>query len=243
MSTVIARARSLVRPVTISTGQLDVLKLIAFVSMVVDHANKVWLNGAFPAMELFGRLAFPLFAWCFAYALVHHLSNGRRFVMTCLVFAIATQWPFYQVLVHHAPGQVKLGSLNILAAFLFAFAINRVANGKGKLAEVGAYLLFGVGGLLCLDVSYAWQGIGLMLCCVGLFRTGRLLYAVGCAVLLVLCLVPNVAMAIPVVALVVLFSSITGFASTVPRFLFRNGLYIGYAGHVWLLYVLSSRFH
>ncbi|WP_434716308.1 TraX family protein [Paraburkholderia sp. A3RO-2L] len=243
LSTFIARYGFRVQPVSVSPGQLDLLKLLAFLSMVTDHVNKALLHEAYPAMELLGRFAFPLFAWSFAYTFVHHLRNGKRFVATCLLFALVTQWPFYQVLVNHTPGQFRLGSLNILAAFLFAFSINRLWCHKGKLAEMGAYVLFGGGGLLCLDVSYAWQGIGLLLCCVGLFRTGGALYAVGCVFLLALCLVPNVFMAVPILIVLVLFSGITGFGTGIPRFLPRYSLYIGYAGHVWLLYLLSGRFH
>ncbi|MFX1767947.1 TraX family protein [Paraburkholderia sp. A1RI-2L] len=243
MSTFITRYRFRVQPVAVSPGQLDLLKLLAFLSMLTDHVNKALLHEAYPAMELLGRFAFPLFAWCFAYSFVHHLRNGKRFVATCLLFGLLTQWPFYQVLIHHTPGQLRLGSLNILAAFLFAFAINRLSSHKARLAEMSIYVLFGAGGLLCFDGSYAWQGIGLILCCVGLFRTGGVLYAVGCAFLLVLCLLPHVFMVVPILIVLVLFSGIVGLGAGIPRFLPRYSLYIGYAGHVWLLYLLSSRFH
>lgn len=242
LSTLINRYRFQVQ-VAVRPGQLDLLKLLAFASMVTDHVNKALLHGAYPGMELTGRLAFPLFAWCFAYSLVHHLRNGKRFVATCLLFGLAAQWPFYQTLIRHTPGNLRLGSLNILAVFLFAFAINRLSSYKGRLAEMGIYVLFCAGGLLCLDASYAWQGIGLVLCCVGLFRTGNAFYAIGAVALLVVCLIPHVLMVVPILAVLVLFSSIAGFGWRIPRFLPRNSLYIGYAGHLWLLYLLGGRFH
>lgn len=245
MSTFIGRYRFQVKPLTIGLGQLDLLKVLAFASMLSDHVNKALLHGAYPAMELFGRFAFPLFAWCFAYSFVHHLRNEKRFVLTCLVFALVSQWPFYQVLVQHAPGQVRLGSLNILASFLLAYVINRLPRWS-YLAQPAAYFLFLVGGLLCFDASYAWGGIGLILCCVGFFRTGGVLYAAGCLVLLLVCLapdVPNVAMFVPIVTVVMLLSCVSVIGARMPRFLPRNWLYIGYTGHLWLLYLISSRFH
>ena len=44
----------------LSTG---LLKLIALVSMFIDHAGKVIFGNA-PDMRLLGRIAFPLYAWC-----------------------------------------------------------------------------------------------------------------------------------------------------------------------------------
>jgi hypothetical protein len=243
LSSVPIRPLLRLRPVTIAPGQLDMLKALAFVAMVGDHVNKALLHHAYPALNLFGRFAFPLFAWCFAFCVVHHLRNGRRFVISSFLFAALSQWPFYEVLVPHKEHLARLGSLNILPAFLFAYGINRIWSSENVGRQTLSYLLFGLGGCLFFDASYAWQGLGFLLCSIGYFRSGGPLYAAGCIVLLLLCLIPNWVMLLPIVVAVLLFSSFGGLGVSLPRFLQRNALYVGYAGHLWLLFLLVRCFH
>ncbi|MCW5181815.1 hypothetical protein BJL96_27730 [Burkholderia cenocepacia] len=224
-----------------TSGQLDTLKAFAFLAMVCDHVNKGLLHQAYPAMSLFGRFAFPLFAWCFAYSVVHHMRDTQRFVRTAAIGCIAVQWPFYQVLVPHGAA-IRIGSLNILATFLFAFVINQISANR-LLREFASPVVFIFGGVLCMGASYGWAGIGLILACIGFFRSGGVVYAGGCLGLLALCMIGSEVMVVPVVAVVLACSSVAGVAVRVPRFLPRNALYVSYVGHIWLLYFMVSLFH
>jgi len=230
------------RTLAISTGQLDALKLIAFVSMLSDHVNKVLLHGGYPFMSIFGRLAFPLFAWCFAYSAVHHLRDTRRFVVNGIVFSVLAQAPFFFLFIHAR----RIGCLSILPVFLFAWLVSRVKAWRGVPAEAIQYPLFALAGVLAYDASYAWSGIGFVLSCIGFFRFGGKAYAIGVFMLLALVLVGSLgseAMFLPVVVVALLFSSIGKLGLNLPRFMPRNALYLGYVGHLWILYLLTLYFH
>jgi hypothetical protein len=218
------------------------LKTIAFVAMLSDHANKVFLHQAYPWMSIFGRLAFPLFAWTFAYSLVHHMRDERRFARNSVVFSVLAQWPFFMLFIHAK----RIGCFSILPVFFFAWAINRIGGWKGIAREVFQYPLFALAGLMAFDASYSWFGIGFVLCCIGFFRSGGLVYAVGVVALLALVLVGTVgteAMLLPIVGVALMVSSVGKAGERLPRFLPRNGLYIGYVGHLWVFYLLTLYFH
>lgn len=75
----------------------DLLKLVAIVSMLVDH-----IGGAFfPETGVFrwaGRLAFPLFCYCMTVGLLY-TRNIKRYLGRLAVFALVSQ-PFYVLAFH-----------------------------------------------------------------------------------------------------------------------------------------------
>lgn len=232
---------SLTAPI-VGTGQLDVLKVVAFMAMLSDHVNKVLLHNAYPGMSTLGRLAFPLFAWCFAYSVVHHLRDTRRFVQNAIIFSLLAQVPFFILFIHAK----KIGCLSILPVFLFAWIVNRQEGWKGIPREAFQYPLFALAGILTFDASYSWSGVGFVLCCIGFFRSGGWGYGAGAMALLVLVLAGSASsevMFFPIVAVLLLVSSVGKLGQKIPRFLPRNGLYLGYVGHLWALYVLTLYFH
>lgn len=77
-----------------ASGALELLKLAGLAAMVVDHANKYGLDGAYPAMEHVGRLAFPLFALVVAANLRWHTADAQRYFMRLAVWGLASQ-PVY----------------------------------------------------------------------------------------------------------------------------------------------------
>jgi hypothetical protein len=240
-STTTGPISSLAAP-TVSTGQLDVLKVIAFLAMLSDHANKVLWHNAHPGMSIFGRLAFPLFAWCFAYSVVHHMRDTRRFVRNAIIFSLLAQVPFFILFIHAK----KIGCLSILPVFLFAWLVNRLEGWKGIPREAFQYPLFALAGLLTFDASYSWFGVGFVLCCIGFIRSGGWIYGAAVLALLVLVLVGSIgseAMFLPIVAVVLLISSVGKIGQKIPRFLPRNALYLGYVGHLWALYLFTLYFH
>lgn len=225
----------------ISPGQLDALKVLAFVTMVGDHVNKGLLQHGYPVLTLAGRFAFPLFAWTFAYSVVHHLRNEKRFLRISLVACAIVQWPFYEVLVPHEAA-FRIGSLNALAPFIFAFLINRMAQYR-LLRDWAVPIVFLIAGMLCFDASYGWAGIGLVLACIGFFRVGGAFYGALCVGMLAVCLLDTERMLLPVVAVALMCSSVGKLLRDVPRFLPRGALYVGYVAHVWLLLALMPVFH
>lgn len=87
------------------------LKLIAIISMIVDHIGFIF----FPDIYIFrviGRLAFPLFAFFIAEGM-YYTKNRKKYILTMLIFAIISQIPY----------MFFLRRLNILFTFLFAMLI------------------------------------------------------------------------------------------------------------------------
>jgi hypothetical protein len=74
-----------------ASGALEVLKVVALVTMVVDHANKYALESAYPMMEHIGRLAFPLFAFVTAANLRWNTADPQRYFMRLAVWGVASQ--------------------------------------------------------------------------------------------------------------------------------------------------------
>lgn len=77
-----------------TNGNTDFLKLIAFVTMTVDHIGYVF----FPHwmwLRIIGRIAFPLFAYCLAVGCVY-TKNPKKYALRLLLFALVSQ-PFYSL--------------------------------------------------------------------------------------------------------------------------------------------------
>lgn len=84
---------------------LDMVKIMAAVLMLVDHAHDLLLGNAYPWLYLAGRGAFPLFCWAVAAALLRAKGDGAVFRQAALLLGfafaseIASQWarPHYDV--------------------------------------------------------------------------------------------------------------------------------------------------
>ena len=92
----------------------NTLKIIAIISMVIDHIGLVF----FPELIIFriiGRLAFPIFAFCIAegYAKTH---NKIKYALRMLIFALISTYPFLLV----APNGLIL---NIMFTFLISIGV------------------------------------------------------------------------------------------------------------------------
>ena len=75
----------------------DLLKLVAIVSMLIDHVGGAF----FPEVGAFrwiGRLAFPIFCYCLTVGLLY-TRNIKRYLGRLAVFAVVSQ-PFYVLAFH-----------------------------------------------------------------------------------------------------------------------------------------------
>jgi hypothetical protein len=71
---------------------LFVLKLIALVTMTIDHVGRFFFADQIEPI-LVGRLAFPIFAWGIANG-YHHTKHVRTYMTRLMIFAIISQIPF-----------------------------------------------------------------------------------------------------------------------------------------------------
>lgn len=72
-----------------------VLKLIAAVSMLLDHAGLI-LFPKIGVLRILGRLAFPLYAWCIAEGF-RYTRNRRRYFLRIFLLGAACQIVYYIV--------------------------------------------------------------------------------------------------------------------------------------------------
>ena len=69
-----------------------VLKMIAIISMFIDHIGYV-IFGKFSYFNYIGRLAFPIFAFQISEGYIH-TKNLKKYFLRLFLFAIISQIPF-----------------------------------------------------------------------------------------------------------------------------------------------------
>ena len=86
---------SLPKPLPLLRG--SALKIIAVVSMVIDHCAYYLMDDntmAYEVMRCFGRIAFPVFAFLVAEGFAH-TRNRMRYFLSLLLFAAVSEVPWY----------------------------------------------------------------------------------------------------------------------------------------------------
>lgn len=141
----------------VSDGTLEGVKWLALLSMVYDHVMRLLFMGpVLGPVTAFGRLAFPLFAFIFAYNLARPGVDDRvyrRMVLRLVGFGLLA-----------LPASIYLtGSqtLNILFTFAASVTLLWVLRLRPLWFAVPvALLFFAVAGT---QVEYGWQGLVLTL--------------------------------------------------------------------------------
>jgi len=115
------------------------LKLIAIVTMVIDHIGLYF----FPNIILFrivGRISFPLFCWLIANGAVH-TKNIKKYLVRLLLLAIASQPFFY--LANSTSYNVSPFKLNVVfTLFIGLFVVFCLKNLKNIFLRFGIILFF-----------------------------------------------------------------------------------------------------
>lgn len=75
----------------------NLLKLIAMTSMLVDHTGKMLFHSGL--MRIFGRLAFPIYAYCIAAGCVY-TKNHLKYLSRVVLIGLISQ-PFYALALDH----------------------------------------------------------------------------------------------------------------------------------------------
>lgn len=133
----------------------DFLKLIAIVSMCIDH-----IGGAFfPTTGIFrwiGRLAFPIFCYCMTVGLLY-THDIKRYLGRLALFAVISQ-PFYILAFHPHDWQTEWANWNIYCTlFLSLLAMYGLKERKWWLFVLGSFVVS------FWNFDYSWGGIELML--------------------------------------------------------------------------------
>lgn len=172
---------SFVRPAAVKTNQnTDFIKLIACLSMLIDHAGKM-LFPQIIEMRLIGRLAFPMFAYGVAVGVVY-TRDPIRYLSRIALLALVSQ-PLYALGLDHANSAMfsvsffenPLGALQafyihswnkpsiLLSLFLGLCILTALRNRRWVLAlfvyilcaRFSSSLDYGLGGIRLIILFYA----------------------------------------------------------------------------------------
>lgn len=139
----------------LSPRALDTIKLIAFLAMLLDHFNTLFLSPVRPEIYAVGRMAFPLFCLVWAINVLRRPEKLQQSANRLWMWSILTQPIFYLAFQHQNPWY----ALNIL--FVFAVATQLLAwikrYGKKGMFYGGTILLVSLP--LLTPASYGLQGL------------------------------------------------------------------------------------
>lgn len=131
------------------------IKIIACVTMVLDHVKYAIPETTCFATRYLGRIAFPLFAFLVAEGYCH-TSNLKKYYKRLTIFALISQIPF--MLFRSLVGNWQM--LNILFTLMLGLFAITLFDKLGRKYYFSLPLVFGVfylGEILCVD--YGWYGV------------------------------------------------------------------------------------
>ncbi len=129
-----------------------VIKIIACMSMVLDHVKYAIPETTCFATKYLGRIAFPLFAFLAAEGYCH-TSNLKKYYQRLILFALISQIPF--MLFRSLVGNWLM--LSIMFTLLLGLIAITIFDKLGKKYNVSiplVILVIYLGKLLCVDYSY-----------------------------------------------------------------------------------------
>lgn len=220
---------------TWTSGQLDVIKTVAMLLMVIDHANRIFaLN--YPWMMWLGRGAFPLFGVVWAYNLMRHPVLQQTSLNHLWVWALFAQL-----------GYVMAGFSWWEGNILFVFAVTGQAIRWGEMKSrlsISLGLLLVALWLPFAQTSYGLAGILMLASARYLFAATSSAERAACFILwcsMVLMLNIEVSL-IAVMAGLMLSCATLGAVKFIdvrcPRFWPRDFFVLFYVGHLVFLSLL-----
>lgn len=172
------------------------LKIIAMVAMLIDHLaffvlqfNPNFVEPLFTVggksvswymlMRLFGRLAYPLFAFLLVEGFMH-TRDRRRYGRNLLLFALLSELPWN--LTH--TGTWHCGSQNVFFTLLLGFlGLCVIEKYRNQIRQMALWLLVLIGTCILVRADYGCSGFGFILL-IYVLRTSRVFQTIiGCCFL------------------------------------------------------------
>lgn len=126
------------------------LKLIALVFMLIDHAGKMCFPQV-PEMRMLGRIAFPLYCWCLVVGASYTRSFPKYLLRIALIGALSQ--PLYMVALNHSWQAFNI-FLTLFLAVLGLWGLREKKWMSHIWAPVAALILAHL-----LNVDYGWKGV------------------------------------------------------------------------------------
>jgi hypothetical protein len=137
---------------SLSSGQQEALKLLAIVTMVVDHVGVAFLaGGPYEIARAVGRLAFPLFGLLIAFNLTRHGVPPMKYYTPLALLLVVSQVPYALFSEFGAAGR-----LNIFAELLGGVMLIDGVLGERR---AGTRLALSIAGLVLAALG-AYGAIG-----------------------------------------------------------------------------------
>lgn len=131
------------------------IKIIACITMFLDHIKFAIPITDCYITEYFGRISFPLFAFLITEGYIH-TSNLKKYIKRIFIFAIISQIPF-MIFRYIISGDYKI--LNIMFTFLLGIlAIIVYDNCKNKILSIFIPFIIICFGQI-IKVDYRWWGV------------------------------------------------------------------------------------
>lgn len=141
---------------TLSAKKDDTLKIIALITMLIDHIGYLLLPQFF-ILRIIGRISFPIFAYYLALGATR-TKQPKRYALRLLLFGFISQIP-YNLMIHQTP--LSFEDPNIFFTLLWGLmAIYCLASPKWYVNVAIVPLIYGVH---LLNLSYGYYGILLIL--------------------------------------------------------------------------------
>lgn len=139
------------------------IKLIAMVSMVIDHVGDHFFPQAV-WMRAVGRLALPLFAFCVSEGYIH-THDRKKYLLRMGAFALVSELPFDLLIA----GRLEFTHQNVMVTFFLAICAlmlyDRITGGDRSAVRnalgVAAVIAVGIVSLL-LRTDYNFFALGLV---------------------------------------------------------------------------------
>lgn len=140
------------RPIAGSTST-GVIKLVALMFMMIDHAGKM-LFPAVPEMRILGRIAFPLYCWCMVVGF-HYTRSVPKYLLRILIIGLVSQ-PLYMMALNHTWDEPNV-FLTLLIALLGLWGVREKKALSQCWAPAAALLAASA-----LGCDYGWRGVALV---------------------------------------------------------------------------------
>lgn len=215
------------------------LKIIACVTMLLDHIGAVFCSGI--GLRIIGRVAFPIYCFLLAEG-VHFTRNSKKYGLRLLIGALLSEIPFDLLFFGGLTFAHSSVMVTLLLGFLFAQAAKRIGSSGLQLLLV---IPFAVAAEL-LGTDYGGWGVAM----VALFvlsrgrKQARIIQTIGLAV--ICWMIGGLTLRVGVIHIPV---EMAGLAALVPIFCYsgrkatesvwiQRGFYLFYPAHLTILLII-----
>lgn len=136
-----------------------VLKLIAIITMFIDHLGYVINNGDSSTFNIIGRIAFPIFAFQISEGYIH-TKNLKKYFLRLFLFALISQIPFmlFTSIINNYKFHLNI-MFTLLWGLLSIYIYDKCYNKFLKI--ILFYIIFFVA--CCLPLDYGLYGVAIIL--------------------------------------------------------------------------------